>query len=56
MLDALSDEKLDQFCKAFDGKFVGQGSVSDRIQTEAHRQFINDWHSKQDLSNKDVNG
>jgi hypothetical protein len=56
MLDELSDEKLDQFCKAFDGKFVGQGSVSDRIQTEAHRQFINDWHSKQDLSNKDVNG
>ena len=56
MLDELSDEKLDQFCKAFDGKFVGQGSVSDRIQTEAHRQFINDWHSKQDLLNKDVNG
>ena len=56
MLDELSDEKLDQFCKAFDGKFVGQGSVSDRSQTEEHRRFINDWHSKQDLSNKDVNG
>ena len=56
MLEELSDEKLDQFCKAFDGKFVGQGSVSDRIQTEEHRRFINDWHSKQDLSSKDVNG
>ena len=56
MLEELSDEKLDQFCKAFDGKFVGQGPVSDRIQTEEHRRFINDWHSKQDLSSKDVNG
>ena len=56
MLEELSDEKLDQFCKAFDAKFVGQGSVSDRIQTEEHRRFINDWHSKQDLSSKDVNG
>ena len=56
MLEELSDEKLDQFCKAFDGKFVGQGPVSDRIQTEEHRRFINDWHSKQDLSIKDVNG
>ena len=56
MLEELSDEKLKEFCKAFDGKFVGQGSVSDRIQTEEHRQFINDWHSKQNLSSKDVNG
>ena len=56
MLEELSDEKLEQFCKAFDGKFVGQGPVSDRIQTEEHRRFINDWHSKQDLSSKDVNG
>ena len=56
MLEELSDEKLEQFCKAFDGKFVGQGSVSDRIQTEEHRRFINDWHSKQDLPSKDVNG
>ena len=50
MLEELSDEKLDQFCKAFDGKFVGQGPVSDRIQTEEHRRFINDWHSKQKFS------
>lgn len=56
MLEELSDEKLEQFCKAFDGKFVGQGPVSDRIQTEEHRRFINDWHSKQDFSSKDVNG
>ena len=56
MLDELSDEKLEQFCKAFDGKFVGPGSVSDRIQTVSHQQFINDWHSKQKLSKKDLNG
>ena len=56
MLDELSDEKLEQFCKAFDGKFVGPGSVSDRIQTVSHQKFINDWHSKQKLSKKDLNG
>lgn len=56
LLEELSDEKLKQFCKAFDGKFVGQGSVSDRIQTVNHQKFINDWHSKQKLSKKDLNG
>ena len=56
MLEELSDEKLKQFCKAFDGKFVGPGSVSDRIQTVSHQKFINDWHSKQKLSKKDLNG
>lgn len=55
LLDELSDAKLEQFCKAFDGKFVGQGSVSDRIQTVNHQKFINDWHSKQRLSKKDLN-
>jgi len=56
LLEELSDEKLKQFCKAFDGKFAGQGSVSDRIQTVNHQKFINDWHSKQKLSKKDLNG
>lgn len=56
LLDELSDEKLKQFCKAFDGKFVGQGSVSDRIQTVNHQKFINDWHSTQKLTKKDLNG
>ena len=56
LLDELSDAKLEQFCKAFDGQFVGQGPVSDRIQTVTHREFINDWHSKQKFSKKDLNG
>ena len=56
LIDALSDEKLKQFCKAFDGKFVGPGPVSDRIQTVSHEKFINDWHSKLDFSSKDLNG
>ena len=56
MLEELSDAKLKQFCKAFDGKFAGQGSVSDRIQTVNHQNFINGWHSKQDFSMKDMNG
>ena len=55
LLDELSDAKLEQFCKAFDGTFVGQGPVSDRIQTVNHQKFINDWHSKQRLSKKDLN-
>lgn len=55
LLDELSDAKLEQFCKAFDAKFVGQGPVSDRIQTVNHQKFINDWHSKQRLSKKHLN-
>ena len=56
LIDELSDAKLEQFCKAFDGKFAGPGLVSDRIQTVSHQKFINDWHSKQKLSAEDVNG